>query len=318
LTIFNEEKMEEYGIEEIKYTKKGEYFFNALPISDDPDEPYHKEVPVHYGVGIDNDQFICMNLYTKGEEKCYRCLTQKKGWKSWNRKDGSVKKQLVSMYPSDRCLYLVWDESARAKGEEPEEKIYIWNAPKKGAHAKIQNKVRNKKTQETLDISDVSDDEDSEGRTIYMKVGIKEVVDENTKVKSEFPQYDDFELHERDEPIPKKVLKQLRQLIDDASEEGMNAIEFLLRFPEQDELETAMSTEVAVDTENEDEPETKEDKRRNKKKITVEDELEDLDTKKEIKLWAKKKKIWGDVVDWSMDVDEMKEAIVEHFNDEDD
>jgi hypothetical protein len=317
-TIFNTGRMEEYGVLEKKMTSPGEYYFNILPISFDTNISYFEEVPVHMNCGIDNDHFICMERYS--EEKCFRCSIQKKGWRSYNKNDPKQKNALVGMFPSDRCIYLIQDVTEKnLEDGEIDENIYIWNAPKKGAHEELQDSVRDKKTQRILDISDMSEDNDTHGRIVYMKVTVRESVDDKTKQKKKFPQYGSFSLVERDDPIPDSIKERLQEIIEAAEEDnGKNAVQFLLHYPEEGEIEESMKSEnfeIGEDNENDEPPTRKPFVKKQKKEMNLEELREELEEKSKIKIkvWAKENNLWDEIIDDSLNKEEMIEAIIEHY-----
>lgn len=316
-SIFNEEMMEKYGITEIKYTKKGEYWFAVLPISHEEDVPYFEEVSIHGNVGIDNDSYLCMERY-KEDGDCYRCTVQKHGWKKYDKSDPKIKSQLVAMYPNDRCIYLVYDLTDKlSKDEDVEPVIHLWNAPKKdSAHERLQDAVRNKKTGEIVDISDLGKD----GKIVYMKVTIKEVKEGEGKKAGNYPQYGSFELIDRDDELPDELLEALDKIVSDAEEENMNAIQYLLHYPEEGEIEESMKTEI-FESGEEDEPPVKSDKKKKttfkkEKKVDLDELQEELEgmSKIKLKIWCKEKKLWDEIVDDSLEKDEMIETILEYYS----
>lgn len=311
-SIFDTEKMEQFGIEEYKPNKHpGEHFFNILVQSYEDDVPYFKQVSVHMGVGMDNDQYICMQRYEEGE-KCARCAKQAWGWRELDKDDPKIKQQLVSMYPSDRAIYLVYDVSKKyTENGDPEPIIKIWSAPKKMVHSEIQDLVRDKKSGKIIDISDIDEDE---GRIVFMKAEIKE----DKKAGSKFPNYGSFDLLERDDPIPDEVLEKLDELISAANEEGMSAIEYLLKIPDQDEIEESQKTEVLgeekkssssnrqkLNKKKEEEPEEK-----NPDELI--EELMEMNTFK-LKKWMKDNDCF-DLWEEGIDKEELIEAIIDKLS----
>lgn len=315
-SIYVTERLEEFGISEWKPTKAGEYFFIILPQSIEATIPYFKAIAKHSNVGIENDNFICMQQYTDGDQKCFRCLKQAEGWRMFDGKDKIVKSQLVSMYPNDRIIYLIYDVTSQfLEDEEPEETIQVWDAPKLGAHAGIQDTVRDKKTGKILDISDISDGSDSQGRVVYMKVTVRE----DKETGNRFPQYGSFDLIERDTPIPDSVLEKLEELMSTAESEGMTAIEYLLHFPESEEIEESMSTELI---EFDKSPIKKAKKKKEEiPKINIEEISEEITNLKGLKLkkWIKSnidsEDERNEILEMD-DEDEMKDAIISYFENE--
>lgn len=320
--IYNHDKLEKYGIQilPVNTQKEGEYYFNQLPQSFDDEVAAHEEVAIHYQCGIKNDQMICMERYTEGKDNCHRCNVQKEGWRKYGKEDKKIKKQLADMYPQDKVVYLLENLGPKyLKDEEPDGILYIKDLPKKGVHAKIQDEVRDKKTGKMIDIADLED----EGRLIYMKVTIKE--DKEKAVK--FPEYGSFDLMDRDIPIHKNVLKTLSRLIEDAEAEGMTAIQYLLRFPEDGEMEKIMETEVFdFDTTTDDAaPKTKKEKEKEKKGSSkkedeidieeLEETLNNMKTTFSIKRFCKENDI-SELIEDCDEREEMIEAILTHFSEQ--
>jgi len=317
--IYDHDKLDKYGIQimQVNTQKDGEYFFNQLPQSFDGDVEPHEEVSIHYQCGIKNDQMICMERYTEGKENCHRCNLQKEGWRKYGKEDKKIKTVLAGMYPQDKVIYLLEDLSPKyLKDEEPDGILYIKDFPKKGVHAKIQDEVRDKKTGRMTDIADLED----EGKLIYMKVTIKEDKEKNAK----FPEYGSFDLMDRDLPVNKKVLKTLEKLIEDASEEGMTAIQYLLHFPEEGEMKKIMETEVFdFDLSSDDAPKTKKEKEKDRKNVKEEDGEIDIQELEEtlnemkstfvIKKFCKENDIY-EVIEGCDERDEMIEAILTYFS----
>jgi hypothetical protein len=70
------------------------------------------------------------------------------------------------MYPRTKVVYLVWDRTEElGKDGEPNYELAVWNPPKTAVHLEIQNKVKNKRTKQLLDISDLG------GGNIQAKAG---------------------------------------------------------------------------------------------------------------------------------------------------
>ena len=318
-TIYNQDRLDEYGIRilPVDTKKEGEYYINFLPQSYDKDVPSHEEISVHYQCGIKNDAFICMEKYSSGKEDCERCKTQAEGWRKYGNKDEKVKSELVQMYPQDKCVYLLENLGPKyLKDEDSDGILYIKDFPKKGFHAKVIEETRDKKTGKMIDIADVEED----GRLCYFKVSIKDAKD-----KGKYPEYGAVDLMDRDQPIDNRVMETLTRLIEDAAEEDMTAIQFLLHFPDQDEVKKSVATEIHCwdnDSEDDDAPKTKGEKKKQSKKKEEEEEELDLDELEEtlnnmktgfqIKRFCKENDL-EDVIDKDMDRDEMIEAILTHF-----
>lgn len=230
--IFNQELMSQFGIEDFK-TTQGDRFVEILPVSFDPEVPYHKELSVHFGVGFNNDAFICVNRLNNG--RCYRCEFQKRMWRD---QDTYTKDDTKALYPYDRAVFLMWERTKElVDGETPDYTFQLWAAPKKKVHGEIQEKVRNKITHKTLDVSDVSIDGD--GRTVSFTI---------KKNKGDYPEYRAFDLLERDMPIPDEVINKLESIISYANEQGFdNCLEMFYNIPEYDEVKESMETEIDED-----------------------------------------------------------------------
>ena len=131
---------------------------------------------------------ICPQRYN--QSRCFRCEEQQKKIRALTRGD-KYTDEIKKLFPSDRVVYIGWNRTEElTKDKKPEYKLSIWAAPKTKVHEELQNRARNKKTEMSLDISDVS--EDGEGRTVYFEL---------TK-QGDFPTYKGIDLKERDEPIP--------------------------------------------------------------------------------------------------------------------
>lgn len=228
--IFNQELLEEYGIVDFS-TARGDKFVEVLPISFNANIPYFKEVPVHFGVGFAGNAYVCMLRYAKGTSKarCYRCEKQQMLY----RINQTVTDDIKKLYPTDRCCYLLWERTKELlEGETPDYTFQLWAAPKSKFHKEVQNKVRNKITRKTLDISDVQ--EDGEGRTVGFSI----------VQQGDFPDYTGFELIDRDKPLPDEVLEKLDTIVSAAEEAGFdNVIEFFLNIPEYNEIKEDMLAE---------------------------------------------------------------------------
>jgi hypothetical protein len=240
-SIFNEEMLEKYDLVAISKPDWGDFYAEIMPVSYDEEVPYFLELPVHGGVGLSNDNFICMQRWPKGKNKrCFRCEVQSTKFRALG--DKKITDEIKALYPSDRVIYLFWDRTDEMANEEDQTyQLKVWASPKKGVHAKIQAKVRDKRTKQILDISDVS--EDGDGRTVYISVDKKE--------KGKWPEYNDFELIQRDDPIPDEILEQLDEFITDAEKAGFaHPLEMLLHIPEYDEVKESMATEGDDDDPN--------------------------------------------------------------------
>lgn len=236
--IFNTEVMEELGIKEFKPNSKknGSYFGEILPCSFDPDDKYFMELSVHYGVGMNNAAYICMQRLQN--KPCFRCNTQKKLYNIHKTTTNEIK----ALFPSDRVLYLWWDRTDELANEKPQtHEISVWCAPKKGVHSEVQSKTRNKLTKEIIDISDTS--EDGEGKTVYFEIAIKKTEDGDT-----IPTYEGFDLVNREEPIPNEIMQQLSDILDELQSrmtKGMiSPLEVLLHIPSYEEIEEAMADDI--------------------------------------------------------------------------
>ena len=237
-SIFNEELMEQYGIEEFSPTA-GDHFFEILPISLSPTIPYFREISIHFSVGFTNDAFICMQRHQiGGNKRCFRCETQAKMWK---KQELYKKDDIVALYPVDRACYLLWERTKElVDGESPDFTFKLWASPKIKVHSEIQEKTRNKISHQTLDISDVSVDSDGngDGRTVSFTI-VKQ---------GDFPDYKAFDLLTRDEPIPDEVLEKLDEIITASEEQGYkNCIEMFFDLPEYNDIKESMETEMEDD-----------------------------------------------------------------------
>jgi len=228
--IFNQELMEEHGIVDFS-TARGDKFVEVLPISFNPNIPYFKELPVHFGVGFAGNAYVCMLRYAKGTSKarCYRCEKQQMLY----RINGAVTDDIKKLYPVDRCCYLLWERSKELlEGDAPDYTFQLWASPKSKFHKEIQNKARNKITRSTLDISDVQ--EGGEGRTVGFSI----------VQQGDFPDYTGFELIDRENPIPDEVLEKLDSIVSAAEEAGFdNIVEYFLNIPEYEEIKEDMQAE---------------------------------------------------------------------------
>jgi len=226
-TVFNHEIMNKYGIEDFSPTH-GDHFIEIFPVSFDPGEPYFKEVSVHFGVGISNDAFICMQRYA--QKRCYRCEVQNKMYRDL---ETYTKDQAKKLYPTDRCCYLLWERTKELiDGEDPDYTLKLWAAPRTKVHSEIQEKARDKINRYTLDVSDLT--ENGDGRTIGFTV-VKQ---------GDFPDYKAFDLIQRNEPIPEEILEKVHKIISDAEEKGYkNAIEMFFSLPEQSDIMESMASE---------------------------------------------------------------------------
>jgi hypothetical protein len=233
-TIFNQELMAEYGIEDFT-TTMGDHFVEVLPISFDSEVAYFLEIPVHFSVGFANDAFICMHRY-KGSRtrRCYRCEKQAIMWRDQVK---YTKDETVKLFPTDRTCYLLWERTKELiEGESPDYTFKLWAAPKTKVHSEIQEKVRDKITRRTLDISDISIG--GEGRTVGFTIN----------KQGDFPDYKAFDLIQRDNPIPDEVLEKLDMIIRAAEEQGYhNCIEMFLNLPTYEEVKESMETEEIKD-----------------------------------------------------------------------
>jgi hypothetical protein len=268
--IFNQELLEELGITEFKPNSKqdGIYFGEILPCSFDSDDSYFKEVSVHYQVGMNNDQFVCVQRLRNGP--CFRCREQKKLYNIHKTTTNEIK----ALFPSDRVIYLWWNRTDELANEKPQTYgISIWAAPKKGVHAEIQSKTRNKLTKEIIDISDIS--EDGEGKTIYFEVAIKK-----TESGDSIPTYEGFDLVDREEPIPDEIVEKLSDIIDELknrmTKEMTSPLETLLHIPPYEEIEEAMADEIYDDSEKQDDKKSK-NKSKKEKLSNIQNEEESDD-----------------------------------------
>jgi hypothetical protein len=239
-TIWNDEVMKEMEIE-VYQPQTGDNYIEILPIAFDETIPYYLEVPVHYGVGINNDAFVCMIRFKK--RGCYRCEKQQLRFREVP-KGSKLSNDIKKLYPTDRAAYLIWDRTDELLNDkEPEYKLKVWAAPKTKIHAEIQLQVRDKKTRQTLDISELGTEE---GRTISYTV-VK-------KKGDDYPSYKGIQLLERDEPIPDEMVDKLNEFISYANEEGFdNALESILILPEYDDVKNSQLTEPENNEEEEEE-----------------------------------------------------------------
>ena len=258
-SIFNKELMAQYGIEDFQ-TTIGDRFVEVLPISFNDDIPYYKEIAVHFGVGFQNDSFICMARYQAGQ-RCYRCETQSKMWNDNN----FTKDQAKKLYPTDRACYLLWERTKELlEGESPDYSLKLWASPKTKVHSEIQAKVRDKINRTTLDISDVS--ENGDGRTVGFSI-LK---------KGEWPDYKAFDLVPRDISIPSEILEQLEQLILDAEKLGFNnCIEMFFNIPKYEDIKESMETE---DMDNKEQPDETTSKKSFKRSLLQSNQNDDTKT----------------------------------------
>ena len=226
--LFQPELMEQFGVVDFQ-TTAGDRFVEVMPISFKPEVPYFTEMSVHFGVGFNNDAYICMNRLNQG--RCYRCERQQVMWRD---QVTYTKDQAKALYPADRCVYLLWERTKElVEGESPDYTLALWAAPKSKVHSEIQEKVRNKITRTTLDISDISIGGD--GRTVGFTI---------QRNKGDYPEYRAFDLIERDKPIPDEIVTKLDAMITYAEENGFkNCIEMFYNFHEYDELKASMETE---------------------------------------------------------------------------
>lgn len=289
-TIYNMEILEELNIGDFR-PHEGDNYFEILPVSYDPMIPYYLELPVHFSVGFSNDAFICNSRYGRGG-KCFRCEQQAKMYRTLpkgNKPTDDIKK----LYPTDRALYLIWDRTEEiVNDKEPTYKLSLWAAPKSKIHAEIQLRVRDKRTKETLDISDVS--EDGEGRTVNFEYD----------KKGEFPDYNAITLLNREEAIPEEILDLLDEFISKAEDSGFkHPLEMVIHIPSYEEVKESMLTEMdeeGSEEEEEQEKPAKDKKAKGKKEPKpqahkdVEEELEALKEELEgmnkftFKKWCKK------------------------------
>ena len=318
-SIFNLELLEQLGLEEINPSNKnlkGENYFEILPISFNSDEPYFMEIPVHRGIGSSFDDFICMKKFAG--KPCYRCKVQTELYSKLEegQKPG---KDITSLYPSDRIIYLVWwrtqELSDEVKEQERIEKISILNAPKNKFHSEILEQVKDKKKKRHLDISDPAPGGD--GRTVYYKM---QYVDK-------FPNYLGFSLLERDdEGLPDSILEKLNELIEFAKEQGKeNIFECLLEYHTDDELKEVMKNDMVFSSSSNSSNKKLGTKHQSKEETEEETEDEiDLEALKElleektlikIKFWAKSKGL-GEIVEDKSTKDAMIEAILEYYEEE--
>jgi hypothetical protein len=261
--VLNQELLEEHGMAD-HAPSIGDHFFEILPPSYSDNEPYFLEVPVHFNIGLNNDSFICVDRYkgrnVRVKDECHRCKVQRSIYKSLGdkRAEGKLKDYVVSLYPTDRIAFLIWDRTDELlKQEDPEYKLQIWVAPKESIHKEIQEKARNKIAGVQLDVSDISPD--GEGRTIGYTM---------TKNKGDYPKYGSLELIPREKPLPKEIVKKLDELLTIAEENGYNnAIEMFLNIPDQNDIKDAME-------EDENNPEAKETNRENDDDETTEEKQE--------------------------------------------
>ena len=319
-TIFDIKKLEKYGINIVKIPiKKAQYAWDFLPPAFSKDIPYTVDVPVHQAVGIDNDSFICMKRFKTGD--CHRCKIQQKMFQNEEPTD-----KVKRLYPQDRIAFIFYDRTIEFTDKEtPEPRISIATLPKKACQPQIQDLVRNKKTQKIYDISDIS--EDGEGKTVYFQVNIKEGDKEKGKQAPKFPNYVSFALEDREEPIPRKVIKKLVELIEDAEEENMNAIEYLLHFPDDAEIEKSMATEnnneektgkKLKDSGDDDRKQQRSSSdnvsEKKLKKMDIDDLEEELKEMKSEKIlsWAEKYDL-EDIVNEDMSKREMVSTLLEHI-----
>jgi hypothetical protein len=240
-SIWNQERLKDYGIEEFNCLKNGTYFIEVLPLSFDPTVSYARELVVHFQVGISQDHFLCLHRYSGS--KCYRCEEQAKLYRSMPRVPGQKPPDHVrALYPNDRMGYLIWDRTAELlNGESPSPIIQVWNMPKKKVHEEIQARVRDKITRHILDISDLTPGGD--GRTVSFEVAMD----------SQFPQYKGFDLSPRPTPVPPEIAKILTNVIQDSTDGGYKtAIDYLLHVPTYEEVKASMLTEKDDDAKDED------------------------------------------------------------------
>jgi hypothetical protein len=238
-SAFNQELLEELGISEFK-PHEGDNYFELLPVSYDPLIPYYLDCPIHYNVGFAKDAFVCNARFKGG--KCYRCEQQNIMYRSI-AKGSKVPQEIKDLYPTDRAVYLIWDRTEEfAKNKNPDYKLSIWAAPKTKVHSEIQTKVRDKRTKQTIDVSDVS--EGGEGRTIFFEY-VKD---------GDYPTYKGIELMEREEGIPEEILDQLDAFIKAAEEKGFkHSLEMLMYIPTYDEVKESMLTDSDAEEETEEE-----------------------------------------------------------------
>jgi hypothetical protein len=235
-SIFNKELLSKFNISEFG-VKAGTYFLDILPLSFEATAMYHREIQVHFGVGFSQDAFICMHRFKT--DRCYRCETQQKLYRENNKVTDEIKK----LYPSDRVLYLLLDRTAElANGEAPNTQWSVWNCAKKKVHNEIHSRVRDKITHVTLDISDLSIG--GEGRHVGFEV----------EIQKNFPLYKAFDLYKRDSPVPDDVVVSLSAFIEEAEANGFTSnktIDYLLHFPDYEEVKDSMLTEAMVEAPDE-------------------------------------------------------------------
>lgn len=302
VSIFDAEKMSEFGITEFK-PESGDNYFEVMPLSFDANVPYFQEVPVHYSVGFSNDSFICTSRFNG--KKCFRCEEQQKQFKKLGRATkGSIPKDITDLYPTDRSVYLIWTRTKElVNGDDAEYQLQVWAAPKKAIHAEIQSLVRDKRHKTFIDVSDVSANGD--GRTVNFEYVLP-------KKKNEFPSYTAIQLMERDDDIPDEILEQLDCLIEAATEEGFdNLIEMLLVVPEYETVKDSMLTEVSDD--EEDEKDNKSTTKKSKDETDEEEITEALEELKEelekMRAFSFKKWCKNNGYEEALNIDDQEEAI---------
>jgi hypothetical protein len=231
-SIFDKEKLNKFGFTEFGVSS-GTYFLDLLPLSFDASAYYYRELQVHFGVGFSQDAFICMHRFNG--VRCFRCETQQRKY----RENNKVTDEIKALYPSDRVIYLLLNRTAElANGEAPNFQIQVWNCAKKKVHNEIHSRVRDKLTKKTLDISDLSIN--GEGRHIGFEV----------EMQKNFPLYKAFDLYERVSPVPDQVIISLNEFIEEAEANGFignKTVDYLLHFPEYDEVKDSMLTEALVE-----------------------------------------------------------------------
>lgn len=284
-SCFNQEMLEKFNVKEFR-PHKGDNYFEILPVSYESDIPYQMELALHFGVGIANDCFVCTTRQTG--KPCFRCEQQQIMYRS-HPKGAKPTDEIKKLYPTDRATYLIWDRTEEmTENKDPEYQLSIWAAPKTKVHAEIQILVRDKRSKETLDISDV--EEDGEGRTVNFEM--------IQKSKEDYPDYKGFALLERDDAIPEEILEQLEAIIEEAEEGNFkHPLEMFLHIPEYDEVKQSMMTEgnTADDEEEEEEDNKKGKKKFGKGKAKAKEEEKEEESEEEIleKLEGLKEKLTG-------------------------
>jgi hypothetical protein len=142
---------------------------------------YLVDVYVHRGVGVNEDQYICMaRSYNK---PCYICEQR-------NNTDLSTE-EIEALRPKRRTVYAIWDRDAEGKG------VQVWEVAHWYMEKKLQARAKRPRGGGYVNYS-----HPKRGKSISFSI----------TAKGEFKEYDGHDFVDRDDEIPEEILEKVPPL----------------------------------------------------------------------------------------------------------